>query len=692
MQEKISKLGLPYSTTTKPLNMKFGKLASIAGLVILSASSHAQDKTNIRYGKISAEDFAPKVYSIDSNASAVILADVGSTEIVGNSKGWFSLEHKHYRRAHILNKNGYDIANAEIYLYTNGSDEEVLDNLKAVTYNLEDGKVTETKLDVKAAVFKDKLDKNHMVKKFTLPNIKEGSIIEYEYKTHSDFIFSLEPWAFQGGYPCLWSEYNASIPEFFYYVFLSQGYQPFFIKNSKDRRNDYRVAETRTAGATESANFTANITDYRWVMKNVPALKEESYTSTLRNHIAKLEFQLAEVRPPVIQVAQNVMGTWKEVCDKLLKSEYFGADLNKNNGWLGDMVKPLIAGAANDVEKTKRIYAYVRDNFTCTSHSAGEMDQSLKNLVKTRNGNVAEINLLLTAMLKYVNVDADPILLSTRTHGYAYSIYPVLERFNYVICLAHPGGQNLFLDASQPRLGFGRLPSDCYNGHARIVNDAAEPIEFTADSLLERKVTSILVTGDEKGKTEGSFQQTPGYYESHSIRETVKEKGQDEFFKTVKKAYGQDIELVNPRIDSLNNLEESVNISYDFKMNLEKEDIIYLNPMFDEGYKQNPFKSAERFYPVEMPYTMDETYIFSMTVPDGYVVDELPKSTIVKYNEEGEGQFEYRISESGGTISLRSRILLKRTYFQPEEYEILREFFNIIVKKQSEQSVLKKKK
>jgi hypothetical protein len=70
----------------------------------------------------------------------------------------------------------------------------------------------------------------------------------------------------------------------------------------------------------------------------------------------------------------------------------------------------------------------------------------------------------------------------------------------------------------------------------------------------------------------------------------------------------------------------------------------------------------------------------------------LPKSMVVKLNEKGDGQFEYRLSQSGNTIAMRSRIQLKRAYYQPEEYEMLREFFNMIVKKQSEQIVLKKKK
>ncbi|HEX7903738.1 MAG TPA: DUF3858 domain-containing protein, partial [Chitinophagaceae bacterium] len=111
-----------------------------------------------------------------------------------------------------------------------------------------------------------------------------------------------------------------------------------------------------------------------------------------------------------------------------------------------------------------------------------------------------------------------------------------------------------------------------------------------------------------------------------------------------------------------------------------------------EGYKDNPFKSAERFYPVEMPYKMDEVYSLQMEVPAGYEVDELPKQLVVKLNEEGEGVFEYRISRSGNNISLRSRITMKRSNFLPEEYEMLREFFNLVVKKHNEQIVLKKKK
>jgi hypothetical protein len=188
------------------------------------------------------------------------------------------------------------------------------------------------------------------------------------------------------------------------------------------------------------------------------------------------------------------------------------------------------------------------------------------------------------------------------------------------------------------------------------------------------------------------MQQTPGYYESNELRDRVKEKGQEQLQKDIKKAFGAEIVISNFGIDSLDKYENELGIHYDFDIKDEKEDIMYLNPLFGEGYKENPFKSAERFYPVEMPFAMDETVNLQLEVPHGYVVDELPQSVIVKLNEQDDGMFEYRISQSGDNISLRSRVRFRRTFFMPDEYVTLREFFNLIVKKQAEQIVFKKKK
>ena len=669
--------------------MKQKLLFGVLYFVATVSLAAAQDKLKIKFGSVTAEDFKTTVYPLDSNAAAVIIADIGSTEIIGNTKGNFSLLFKNYRRAHILNKNGYEIGDVEISLYTNGESEEELENLKAVTYNLENGKVVETKLEVKSSVFKDKVNKNLLVKKFTFPNIKEGSIIEYEYKIKSDFIFNLQPWNFQGEYPRLWSEYNFAMPAFYNYVTLSQGYHPFAIKTSSTSRGNFNMADNRGVGATERANFSANVTDYRWVMKDVPALKEESYTSTLRNHISRIEFQLASIGEPF--TFRQVMSTWKMATKELLDDEDFGEQLKRDNDWLKETMPAAVKGAATVLDKAKNIYGWVRDNFTCTNHNRKYLEQPLKNILKNKNGSVGEINLLLTAMLRRANVQADPVILSTRSHGYTHAAYPLIDRYNYVICRIEADGKEYFLDASQPGMGFGKLNYECYNGSARVINATADEIDLNASSLKEIKSTTVFIINDEKGNSIGSIQQTPGYYESFRLRNLAKEKGKEQVFADIKKTLGEEVKISNTRLDSLDKYDEPIGIALDIDFTGDKEDIIYFNPMLGEGFKENPFKSAERFYPVEMPFTIDETYNLQMEIPKGYVVDELPKGAVVKFNEEEDALFEYRVSMSGGNVSFRSRLIIKKAFFLPEEYETLREFFALIVKKQGEQIVFKKK-
>jgi len=106
--------------------------------------------------------------------------------------------------------------------------------------------------------------------------------------------------------------------------------------------------------------------------------------------------------------------------------------------------------------------------------------------------------------------------------------------------------------------------------------------------------------------------------------------------------------------------------------------------------KENYFKSLERNYPVELPFKMEETYNFQIQIPEGYVIDELPKSAKVSLND-SDGIFEYIVSKNNTDVMLRTKIKLNKATFSTEEYEALKNFFDYIVKKHAEQIVFKKK-
>jgi hypothetical protein len=100
--------------------------------------------------------------------------------------------------------------------------------------------------------------------------------------------------------------------------------------------------------------------------------------------------------------------------------------------------------------------------------------------------------------------------------------------------------------------------------------------------------------------------------------------------------------------------------------------------MAADVYKENPFKAAQRSYPVEMPYCIDETHVLNMQIPTGYQVDELPKQAKVTLNDD-EGMFEYLIQQAGDRIQLRCRIKLNKANFLPQDYETLRNFFAFVL-------------
>ncbi|MCC6288335.1 MAG: DUF3857 and transglutaminase domain-containing protein [Chitinophagaceae bacterium] len=648
----------------------------------------AQDKLNIKFGKVTSADFDLSKNKFDTGANAVVIADIGSSEFDGNNDGWFSLNYKRHTRIKILNKNGFDAANVEIPLYFSGQNEEKLQNVKAITYTLEGGKVVETELD-KKSIFKDKLDKNRIRVKFTLPGVKEGCIIEYSYNLISDFLQNLQPWEFQGDYPVLWSQYEVRIPEFFNYVFLSQGHFP-LEHTVETMRSSYNVSNASGTSGTSHTNISANVAAHKWIAKNVPALKEESFTSTLQNHVAKVEFQLSQYRLPQ-QPVKDIMGNWGSLATLLMKNEDFGTSLTKNNNWLDDEMKPITAGVSDKLEKTRKIYAYVRDRFTCTGKRGILLSTSLKTTDKNKNGYVADINLLLVAMLKHEDIDAYPILLSTRGHGYTNEIYPLIDRFNYVICGVTINDKSYNLDATDPSLGFNHLSDECYNGHARaIFPETANAMYFNPDSLNEKKLVSVFVRSEKPGEWTGHFTSNMGYYESLSARSKIKDKGEETFFKNIQSSYTGEMELADKKIENLKDLDQSIKVEYDFTLKLD-EDIIYFSPMMNEGYKENVFKAAERYYPVEMPYVFDEIYIFNLEIPSDYTVEELPKSTKVNFGE-SDGFFEYLIDKTPEAIRLRSRLKINRSTYGPEEYNDLREFFSYVVKKHAEPIVLKKKK
>lgn len=669
--------------------------AALAGLLMTGQPGSAQDRSPVTFGKVTAGDFAVAALGADTAADAVVISDVGIRSFDKGEGGYTGLRWYGYlqetKRIIILKRRGFEAATVTVPLAENGTRQEEITDLSAATYNLEGGRVVKTELD-KKSIFKINVTNQLAAERFTFPALREGSIIEYMYTVRSPFLSS-RPWPLQGVYPCLWSEYKVSIPPGFSYSILSQSTLPFCI---------------------EKDETTAGVRVLHWAVKDVPAMKVEPFTTTVNNYLAKVDIRISgfeylavtnvydrfsgQYRTNIADVKQGgVLFGLVQMDRVLLQSDHFGADLTADNSWLDEDLSHITAGAGDDAGKAKKIYDYVRDNFACNSNAGFIMSHPIKSVYRARSGSEAELNLLLTAMLNHARLKAVPVLLSTRSNGFVDAANPQPSQLNYVVCKLRIGGASYYLDASDRNLGFGHLPLECYNGYDILVDtaEAFPEVALSADSTTEQKKVVVYLTNGDKEGLDGTVQDFPGIAESEAIRKQMKEQdGAKKLRDQLRSGSTVEETISDLEIDSLQLPDEPLAINYSFHLPADSTaERIYFTPTLVGRMINNPFNDADRLYPVEMPYAKDENYILTMDLPNGYVVDELPKSEKVMLDASGEGgYFEYALSQDGDQIHFRTRIRLMAANYNPQVYPFLRQFYATIIKKEAEQIVFKKKR
>ena len=405
----------------------------------LSAQSGQPERV---FGDVTPATFAPTAYDSASSASAVYLFDHGEVNFdpsYNNNPG-FSIVFERHTRIRILNKNGLGLATLGISATHRRDYNAEIEDVRGATYNLEDGKVVVSRLD-KSNIFKDK-NGYVQIDKIAFPNVREGSVIEYSYRIVYPSFAYIPEWEFQGNYPELWSQYDVTVPELYDYFVKTQGYRSFTIDTTL-----YPDAHFPVYFAGFSGSWNGRAVHRIWALQDVaPLEKREPYTTTLRNHVQKVQFQLSAIRMSGYQ--KTYLSTWDELTTELLKNEHFGSSLDDRNHWMDEEIKKLVTKGDTSQAAAYRLFAFLRDQFSSNGQEVIYQSQPMKKTWEDRKGNVADINLLLTAIYRREGFDASPVILSTRSHGFPLYQFPLLMDYNYVVTRVRADGQYYLLDAT----------------------------------------------------------------------------------------------------------------------------------------------------------------------------------------------------------------------------------------------------
>ncbi|MEN8251746.1 MAG: transglutaminase, partial [Bacteroidota bacterium] len=109
-----------------------------------------------------------------------------------------------------------------------------------------------------------------------------------------------------------------------------------------------------------------------------------------------------------------------------------------------------------------------------------------------------------------------------------------------------------------------------------------------------------------------------------------------------------------------------------------------------EIIEENPFKLEKREYPVDYGFPIRKEYNFNFKLPEGYVIEETPAPESLSMKGDA-ATFSYDISkENPGELIVKADFSINKTMFVQTEYSELKAFYNAMLKKCTEQVVLKK--
>ncbi len=367
-------------------------------LICLSYLTYAQPNQDTNVFRVTLSDLQMTTYEKDSTANALVIYEYGNSYVDVKD---YDLRTEEKHKIKILNKEGFDHATVVIYLYNNDRNYEHVKNIVATTYNLEGEQVISTKLDEKD-IFEEKYSDNYTLVKFTMPNVKEGSVLTYSYTLKSPFMFKYKGWSFQSNIPKLYSEYRASIPG-------NWDYNIKLIGGQKLKVNESEIKKDCLSGGNGGS---ANCFNAQYIMEDIPAFIEEDYMTSESNYRARIDYELKTFNG-FDGLRTDYTKTWETV-DKDLKTDGdIGKQLNKSIK-SEDYISSDIINLKDKLKKAKSIYNYVQETFTWNGDYKLFTEGSVKDILKDKSGNVSSINILLHNLLKSSNIEVKPVLLSTR--------------------------------------------------------------------------------------------------------------------------------------------------------------------------------------------------------------------------------------------------------------------------------------
>lgn len=634
-----------------------------ANLIVVKAQKHEF----LNPPKFSEADLSKPKSLLDENAPAEILYK-SVHFLVNNSTG--QLHKKYFYRVKVYDKDkAEDWLNLEVPLYQSkiGSNSETLSKFKAFTYNLENGTAVPVKVE-KSSQYKSKESKYVNVTKFAFPNVKNGSVLEYQYEIISPFLYIIPEFLIESDTPSIYTEYVLDSPvNIAYNINYTGALTP-----------KHRMME-------DLSIYGGQYKTYRFGFENIKGFKTEKFVRNDKNYRTKVSGELHSTNFKEVKLYSS---SWDQISKRLYENEDFGEELKKTK--LAKQNMPAeVAGMKSDLEKANAIFSYVQKTFTWNKDYGIYTDDGIKKLLETKVGNAAEINLYLVMMLREAGIKADPMLISTVDHGYINLVSPNVANMNFVLASVTIAGQYRMYDATSKQSSIDELPLRDWNQYGVLLTDK----NAVQIQMENKKESNTFLTVDAKLNDDGSISGSYSDKDTGTIAMYVKDnydENPEKYKKQYKENFSIDFTGIDSKVLDTGGFESTMKFSSSNLIDKVGKKLI-INPMLFLNKVSNEFDQADaRKYPIDFGAPTMKVKKVTLEIPEGYVIEEMPKNKKI-LTDDKEIEYSYAVVQKGNTLEVTSYTKVASADYPKEYYPAFKQIWGVASKQENQVISLVKK-
>lgn len=513
------------------------------------------------------------------------------------------------------------------------------------------------------------------------PGRDPGGIVAYESETRLPFYMTEENWRFQGSIPSLSQTFTLELPPGFTYG---------------------------TAWAHHTAEPVIDLEKqrWRWELKNVPAVDLQNVPMSPSEEALAGRMSVHYEAPGL---ANPIGGTWQSIGEWYTQ---LSADRLLATPDIAAKTAELTAGKTDFYDRTEVVAEFVQKQiryFVIEKGIGGLQPHPAADIFRNRYGDCKDKATLLSAMLSTLGVHSALLMVDTE-RGFVDPDAPSLMGNHMIAAIEVPKGYEsprlksivtaktgrryLIFDPTWDETAFGQLEHNLQGSYGVLVEGKdsqilAFPVLSPALNTIRRSASFRLQPdGSLKGDiVEKRFGDVSEY--RRAMYKSANEKEQQEFLDRQLRKDFSNFTATGVKVENVEALNKELTTTFSLSANgyaKKMGPLLMVRPrvLGGEGLR---FNHEKRTVPIDLSETMQEEDDYSIELPEGYAIDELPASVSV---DMGFAAYTSSSKMDGHTLQYTRTYTVRELTLPPERYGEVQKLAGQIAADEQSSAVFKK--